>query len=139
MSTDFYYDDEDYSFNPIVNKAIKEGLPLSFDYTKYGGESSSRTVSDIRYSREYGIGYIECYCHLRKERRTFKISRMRNVRLSSLTKSTASVYSSAYNNRTNYSCKSSQNVSNSSGCMVVSVVIVGLTIMMMGLARNSIF
>ncbi len=40
---------------------------------------STRKLSDIHYSDEFGEEYIEGFCHLRNERRTFKISRIREV------------------------------------------------------------
>lgn len=40
---------------------------------------SIRTISNIKYSDEFGNDYIDCYCHKRQERRTFKISRIDEV------------------------------------------------------------
>ena len=59
-----------------IDKAIREQLTITIKYVKYEGEISTRTISDLNYSDEFGDEYIECYCHLRNERRTFKISRI---------------------------------------------------------------
>lgn len=62
-----------------INKAIKENRSITIKYQKYDGTISTRTLSNIDYSDEYGSGYIQAYCHLRQENRTFKISRIREV------------------------------------------------------------
>ena len=62
-----------------IDDAVRNGLTIEIRYTKYGGETSVRTISDIHYSEEYGPSYIEGFCHIRNEKRTFKISRITNV------------------------------------------------------------
>ena len=62
-----------------IENAIQEGKSITIKYIKYNGEISIRTISDLRYSEEFGSDYIEGYCHLRQEKRTFKISRIREV------------------------------------------------------------
>lgn len=62
-----------------IEDAIQNGKSVTIKYEKYGGELSTRTLSDIHYSDEFGEEYIEGFCHLRNERRTFKISRIREV------------------------------------------------------------
>lgn len=62
-----------------IEEAIQNGKSVTIKYEKYGGELSTRTLSDIHYSDEFGEDYIEGFCHLRNERRTFKISRIREV------------------------------------------------------------
>ena len=62
-----------------IEEAIQNGKSVTIKYEKYGGELSTRTLSDIHYSDEFGDEYIEGFCHLRNERRTFKISRIREV------------------------------------------------------------
>ena len=63
-----------YIRNAIINKKT-----VRIKYTKYDGTESVRTISDIKYSDEFGNDYIDCYCHKRQERRTFKISRIDEV------------------------------------------------------------
>ena len=62
-----------------IEEAIQNGKSVTIKYEKYGGELSTRTLSDIHYSDEFGEEYIEGFCHLGNERRTFKISRIREV------------------------------------------------------------
>ena len=62
-----------------IEEAIQNGKSVTIKYEQYGGELSTRTLSDIHYSDEFGEEYIEGFCHLRNERRTFKISRIREV------------------------------------------------------------
>ena len=77
----------------IIDKAIETQKDIEFYYTKYSGKRTKRRVSSINYCNEYGeYGYhkdhISGYCHLRKEKRTFRISRMSKIRLySSVTSS----------------------------------------------------
>ena len=67
------------SIKEYIDQAIKEGKSVTISYIKYGGELSTRKISDIKYSDEFGSDYISAYCHLRNENRTFKISRIQNV------------------------------------------------------------
>lgn len=62
-----------------IDQAIKEGKSVTISYVKYGGELSTRKISDIKYSEEFGPDYICAYCHMREEDRTFKISRIQKV------------------------------------------------------------
>lgn len=62
-----------------IEKAIAERKSITIKYIKYGGEISVRELSDLKYSDEFGNAYIEGFCHLRHERRTFKISRIKEV------------------------------------------------------------
>lgn len=62
-----------------IDSAIKSGKSITIKYVKYNGTQSKRTISNLQYSDEYGKGYITGYCHLRKENRTFKISRIKEI------------------------------------------------------------
>lgn len=62
-----------------IASAINGNKTIRIKYTKYDGTTSIRTISDIHYSKEFGSDYIECFCHLRQERRTFKISRIEEI------------------------------------------------------------
>ena len=59
-----------------IQRAIDTGAIIEIAYTKYDGTASIRRLSDIQYSDEYGNTHIEAFCHLRNERRSFKISRI---------------------------------------------------------------
>lgn len=98
----------------IIEQAIRENRSLYFTYTKYSGERSNRNVSNINYSNKYGeYGYykdhIKGYCQLRNEERTFRISRMSNVSLTS-PKSTT------------YSGTRSTQVKQNEGCYIATMV-----------------
>lgn len=69
------------SIKSYIDDAILNGKAVTIKYIKYSGEYSTRKISDIHYSNEYGEGgdYIEAFCHKRQERRTFKISRIVSV------------------------------------------------------------
>ena len=62
-----------------VKKAIRENKSITIKYKKYDGTITTRRISDIEESDEFGAGYIRAYCHLRGEERTFKISRILEV------------------------------------------------------------
>ena len=67
------------SIETYIDNAIQEGKSITIKYIKYNGEISTRTLSDLQYSDEYGDGYIVGFCSLRHEMRTFKISRIKEV------------------------------------------------------------
>ncbi len=62
-----------------IQNAINTGAIIEIVYKKPDGTSSIRRLSDVTYSEEYGNSYIEAFCHLRSERRTFKIDRIGKV------------------------------------------------------------
>ena len=100
-----------------IEEAIQNGKSVTIKYEKYGGELSTRTLSDIHYSDEFGEEYIEGFCHLRNERRTFKISRIREVDGIKAT-TTPSNYSSG--KRNTYS--STHKTNKSEGCYIATMV-----------------
>jgi len=65
----------------IINQAILEGADIEISYTKFDGTTSKRILSDVHYSKVYSNTHIEGYCHIREERRTFKIDRISSVRI----------------------------------------------------------
>lgn len=73
--------EEGVTIKQIIQRAIEDGLTLEIEYVKNGFEKSSRVISDISISDEYGLGYISAYCHMREEQRTFKISRIVDARI----------------------------------------------------------
>lgn len=62
-----------------IQKAIDTGATIEIDYTKGDGTKSTRKLSDVEFSDEYGDSCISAFCHMRKELRTFKISRISRV------------------------------------------------------------
>ncbi|MBR4325249.1 MAG: WYL domain-containing protein [Bacteroidales bacterium] len=74
------------SIRTEIEKAIKLGKDIEIEYVKYDGTRSKRRVSDISFCNEYGAyGYendhISGYCHLREEKRHFKIDRIQSIRV----------------------------------------------------------
>ncbi len=69
------------SIAEYIKKAIENKETITIRYIKYDGTVSVRTISEIQYSNEYGeyYEYISAYCHTRLERRTLKISRIREI------------------------------------------------------------
>lgn len=63
-----------------IDQAIAEGNDITIRYVKSDGTLSERTLSNAQYSDEYGDEYISGYCHFRNENRTFKISRIREIK-----------------------------------------------------------
>lgn len=68
--------EEGVTVEQLIKRAIADKLTLEIDYAKNSYEKSSRVISNVSISTEYGIGYISAYCHMKKEERTFKISRI---------------------------------------------------------------
>lgn len=62
-----------------IQEAIDTGATIEIEYTKYEGDYSIRKLSDVEYSPQFGNTHIEAFCHLRRERRTFKIDRISRV------------------------------------------------------------
>lgn len=73
--------EEGIKIEQLINRAIKDKLTLEIDYAKSGFEKSTRIISDISRSSEFGAGYISAYCHMRNEQRTFKIVRILDAKI----------------------------------------------------------
>ncbi len=74
------------SIRTEIDKAIRLGKDIDIEYVKYDGTRSKRRVSNISICNEYGAyGYendhISGYCHLRGEKRHFKIDRIQSIRV----------------------------------------------------------
>ena len=95
-----------------IDKAITSGSKVTIKYVKFDGSLSTRTISELEYSDEFGDDYISAFCHMRQERRTFKISRIREIDgISSITEIRTSVKKSAYNPQVSSSIGSSNSES----------------------------
>jgi predicted DNA-binding transcriptional regulator YafY len=69
------------SIKGVLQKAMKEKKSVLIKYRKYDGTSSERKLSELEFNNEFqAVGFhnahIKAFCHLRKENRTFKISRI---------------------------------------------------------------
>ena len=62
-----------------ITKAIHTKLGITIKYMNNDGDASVRKLSDLEFSDELGDDYIKAFCHLRKEYRTFKISRILGI------------------------------------------------------------
>lgn len=73
--------EEGVTISKLIQRAIEDNLTLEIEYAKNDFEKSTRTISDVTISDEYGVGYISAYCHMREEQRTFKMSRIVGARI----------------------------------------------------------
>lgn len=96
-----------------IDKAINSGNKVTIKYVKFDGSLSTRTISELEYSDEFGDDYITAFCHMRQERRTFKISRIREIDgISSITEvKSIGVTKSVYNPQTSNSAGNSNSKS----------------------------
>jgi len=65
----------------ILKQVISKKQTIEIHYINNEKIVSIRKLSDVKYSQEYGLDYIKAYCHTRKEYRTFKISRIKQIRI----------------------------------------------------------
>jgi hypothetical protein len=69
-----------FSYPDFKSKAYAEGRPvsgrISFDYTNADGEATTRTASVDTYLQTMHDLYIVAHCELRREVRTFRVSRI---------------------------------------------------------------
>lgn len=73
--------DDGITIEQIIRRAINDGLTLEIEYAKNSSEKSSRVISDVSLSEEHGAGYISAYCHMKEDKRTFKVSRIVYARI----------------------------------------------------------
>lgn len=72
------------SVKTLIRKAVSEGKSIKLVYRNYDYEISSRVISNLKYNNEfsgYHNDHIIGFCSVRKEERTFKISRMISLEL----------------------------------------------------------
>ena len=110
-----------------IDKAITSGSKVTIKYVKFDGSLSTRTISELEYSDEFGDDYISAFCHMRQERRTFKISRIREIDgISSITEiRTVGVKKSAYNPQESssvVSCNSKSSYSATTNTTQINIV-----------------
>jgi hypothetical protein len=96
------------TFKEVIKESISNNNRLEISYKDYNGKSSLRQISNVGYSNEFQKNssknneHISAYCHLRNEKRTFKLNRIEKIRF---------VES---NKNTNW-------VNNSSGCYIATM------------------
>ncbi|USN96038.1 MAG: WYL domain-containing protein [Candidatus Nomurabacteria bacterium] len=60
----------------VLSRAINSGSRVTIVYTDYKGNKTSRIISPRRLAKDKGRIYCIAYCHLRNDRRTFRLSRL---------------------------------------------------------------
>lgn len=65
----------------LLREAILHHIPICFDYYSAEGETTSRTIEPIQLSFKGMAWYIQGWCRLREDFRTFKLNRMDAVTL----------------------------------------------------------
>lgn len=90
----------------IINKSIENSLLLEFDYINRRMDYGSRIVEPIQMSYRHGEWYLRAYCKNRKDYRSFKLIRMRNLKFGEAFKKTGfskeeiqNIFDEGYNNR----------------------------------------
>jgi len=66
-------------FNSLKNAIINERA-ISFTYSNTSGETTERKVYPLKLTFRAVSWYLQAFCLLKNEYRTFKISRMRNIK-----------------------------------------------------------
>jgi predicted DNA-binding transcriptional regulator YafY len=64
-----------------IKKAILESRIIHFNYINTNGIRSRRTVEPIQLQFKGQAWYLNGYCHTRKEVRTFRLSRIKNIEI----------------------------------------------------------
>ena len=65
----------------MIRAAIASGSDIRFTYVDLKGARTQRTVRPQRLFSADGM-YVEAFCRLRREERTFKIDRMSSIEIS---------------------------------------------------------
>lgn len=73
--------EEGVTIQHLIKRSIEDNLSLEIDYQNSDYEISTRIISDIHTSKKFRGDYIDAYCHLRDEERTFKLSRIIDARI----------------------------------------------------------
>lgn len=69
-------DDNVRAIVDVIEKAIEESVTLNTGYVDKNGNKSSRYIDPHVLILKQGVWYVYAYCHVRKEFRTFKLSRI---------------------------------------------------------------
>lgn len=62
-------------YDPI-REAISDNFRLQISYKKFDGEITERLITPLNFLKQKNKLYLEAFCHLRNERRTFKLSKI---------------------------------------------------------------
>ncbi len=75
------------TFNEVIKESVSKNCRVEISYKSYNQENSIRQLSNVEYSNEFqkhhgnNYDYISAYCHLRNDKRTFKLDRIEKIRL----------------------------------------------------------
>lgn len=75
------------TFNEVIKESVYNNCMVEISYKSYNQEKSLRQLSNVEYSDEFSnhhgsnYNYISAFCHLRNEKRTFKLNRIEKIRL----------------------------------------------------------
>lgn len=65
----------------LINTAISQNKKINFNYRKFSGEKSKRTISPETTIKIRRTLCVAGFCYLRNEERTFAIKKMRNLKI----------------------------------------------------------
>lgn len=68
--------------NPTVvaiERAIRANTRIKIAYTDINNKTTYREISPKHFTKEHGIPYLVAFCHLRNDKRTFRLSRLRII------------------------------------------------------------
>lgn len=68
--------------NPTVvaiERAIRANTRIKIAYTDINNKTTYREISPKHFTKEHGIPYLVAFCHLRNDKRTFRLSRLRVI------------------------------------------------------------
>lgn len=60
----------------LIKDAVESRSKLKISYKRFDGEISDRDITPINFIKLKNKIYLEAYCHLREERRNFKLSKI---------------------------------------------------------------
>ncbi len=73
------FDDVPKMFEPL-KYAIKQSSKINITYKRHNGEVLDRDITPIGFLKVKSKLYVEAFCHLRGEKRNFKISKILNIK-----------------------------------------------------------
>lgn len=59
-----------------IKNAIKDNTKLNIEYKRFDGEVSKRDITPISFIKVNKKIYLEAYCHLRNEKRSFRLNKI---------------------------------------------------------------
>lgn len=68
--------------NPTVvaiERAIRANATIKIAYTDIHDKTTYREISPKNFTKEHGIPYLVAFCHLRNDKRTFRLSRIKII------------------------------------------------------------